>query len=276
MTTLEFPLNVQQTGELLANCAAQQGSHLTDADETLLARWHEQVFPAPVDFFFHLSTADAMQWDQLIAEHRAHNHPWYDFIVDQLDVDNMASFLLENKHYPEFLVLLKKILQVQLSADAVAAVQENIDDEFQPEPHAELMRKLMVAVRTRAEQPILLDSYAQLIDRTLVFYYGYYLQPWHLVGSLFATEHMGTHRVICMKKGLQRMGLTSDELAFTTVHSECDEHHADDWLQRVIVPTIVQRPELKTQIAAGIAECLETSACYLDFVLHRAQMRMAG
>ncbi|MBB3060607.1 iron-containing redox enzyme family protein [Microbulbifer rhizosphaerae] len=276
MKTINLSVDITQSTELLKTCAEQLGSSLPTEFAEILIRWRQQTFTAPSPFLKELLATNPIQWDKSIAAHRAHSHPWYDFISSTIDIDNMASFLLENKYYPTFIALLEKILDIQFTDDAVSAVQENIDDEFEPEPHANLMRKMMMAVKKRAAEPIRLDDYPALNDRTLIFYYGYYLEPWHLVGSLFATEQMGTHRVICMKTGLERMGLSADELEFTTVHSECDEHHADDWLQRVIMPSIEARPELLNRIAAGIAECLDTSALYLDYVHERAQLRIAG
>ena len=76
-----------------------------------------------------------------------------------------------------------------------------------------------------------------------------------------------------MDSGLRRLGLSEHELAFTTTHAQCDDHHAQDWLDRVIVPSIERRPELARSIADGIAECLDTSKDYLDFLLRRAKKR---
>ena len=182
----------------------------------------------------------------------------------------MAVFLLENRHYPVFLHLLEAIRGVQIYEDGRKAVEENIADEHEPVPHADLMRRMMEAVRSRAREKLELASYPALADRTLVFYYGYFRDPWHLVGSVFATERMGTRRVRCMDRALRRLGLSDHELAFTTTHSECDDHHATDWLVRVIVPSIERQPEVRESIARGIAECLDTSRRYLDFVFRRA------
>jgi hypothetical protein len=276
MNKLEFPISIEHSSELLKICSEHQGSKLPDDALEMLKHWYRQTFTKPSETLQRLINTDPAKWDDIIATHRAHTHDWYYFIADKIDNDNMASFMLENKYYPTFMTMLEKIRDIQIFDDATAAVQENIDDEYEPMPHAELMRKLMTAVKARAKNSVDLQDYAELNDRTIIFYYGYYLDPWHLVGSLFSTEQMGTHRVTQMKKGLVRMGFTEDEIEFTTVHSECDEHHAEDWLERVIVPTVKKRPELLASIAAGVAECLDTSADYLDFVYQRAQMRMAG
>ncbi len=265
-------IDTSMSTDLLKICSQKMGATLPQTYEQTLQQWHKQTFKTPSLFQKKLLATEPAEWDWMISNHKANTHEWYDYIGDAIDIDTMASFLLENAYYPTFLDMLQKIRDAQFIDEAINAVQENIDDEFEPEPHANLMRKLMLAIKSRATEPIKLDAYPAINDRTLVFYYGYYLQPWHLVGSVFATEQMGTRRVICMKKGLERLGLTPEELAFTTVHAECDEHHADDWLQRVIIPGIKARPELRTMIVSGIAECLETSVIYLDYLLDRAQV----
>jgi hypothetical protein len=87
---------------------------------------------------------------------------------------------------------------------------------------------------------------------------------------VFATETLGTRRVICMGRGLERLGLNDHERMFTTIHAECDDHHASDWLERVILPAIARDASVRPRIAAGIAACLETSHAYLDFLSNRA------
>lgn len=261
---------------LLSVCAQQLGGALDDDTQRALNTWYgrfqaDESAAESRGFVDELIGTPVASWEAAIDRHRAHRHPWYDYIADDITTDEMASFLLENQYYPTFLSMLEKIRDIQPIDDARAAVQENIDDEFQPAPHAELMRRMMLAVKARAKTPVVLDTYSSLIDRTLVFYYGYYVQPWHLVGALFATEHMGTHRVVRMGEGLSRLGLTDEELAFTIVHSECDEHHADDWLARVIIPSIDENSNLLPIIAAGIAECLNSSARYLDYLLDRVE-----
>src|SRR5262249_11878485 len=103
----------------------------------------------------------------------------------------------------------------------------------------------------------------------LVFYHGYYLDPWSLVGSLFVTEAVAQHRLQCMDAGLRRLGLGAHELEFVRVHLGCDEGHARDWSEGVIGPTLLVDPSVRRSIAEGTAVCLETSARYLDAQVRR-------
>jgi hypothetical protein len=239
-------------------------------DQTLLRRWNAGLEHETDTFATRLAGTATTDWDNVVTAHEAHRHYWYDFVRDEITIDEMAGFLLENRHYPAFLSLLEKIRVAQFLDEARAAIDENIADEQTPEPHAELMRRLMMAVKQRARPDLFLEQHPALIDRTLVFYYGYFCDPWHLVGSVFATERLGTRRVICMGKALERLGLSAHERMFTTIHADCDDHHAGDWLERVILPSIAFDDRVRPRIAAGIAACLETSHAYLDFLSNRA------
>jgi Iron-containing redox enzyme len=256
---------------LLERCSANLKSRRVVAmDETLLRRWNAGLEHETDAFTACLTATATTAWDGVVTEHEAHRHYWYDFVQDEITIDEMAIFLLENGHYPAFLTLLERIREAQSLDEARAAIDENIADEHSPEPHAELMRRLMTAVKRRARPDLILEQHPTLVDRTLVFYYGYFCDPWHLVGSVFATERLGTRRVICMGEGFKRLGLSEHEPMFTTIHADCDDHHAGDWLERVILPGIAFDDSVRPRVAAGIAACLETSHAYLDFLSNRA------
>jgi hypothetical protein len=258
------------SARLLERCAEHLKNGIRDAaDEGLLRQWNARIEPRVSALASRLLAMPPRQWDAAIQSHAAHHHPWYDFVRDRIGTDDMAAFLLENRYYPAFLTLLQKIRDVQVCEDGARAVEENIADEHLPEPHVDLTRAMMTAVKARARPDLSLALYPSLIDRTLIFYYGYFCDPWHLVGSVFATERLGTHRIVCMGEALRRMGLNERELMFITVHQACDEHHAGDWLERVIVPSIALEPGLAAAVAIGIAACLETSTAYLEFLLQR-------
>jgi len=256
---------------LLERCSTNLAEARVDVmDGTLLRRWNAGLEHETDPLAMRLVASGLAEWDAAVTAHEAHRHYWYDFVEDEITIDEMAGFLLENGHYPSFLALLERIRDAQFLDDARAAIDANIADEQRPEPHAELMRRLMMGVKRRARPDIPLTHPPALVDRTLVFYYGYFCDPWHLVGSVFATETLGTRRVICMGRGLERLGLSEHERMFTTIHAECDDHHAGDWLERVIRPSIASDESLRPRIAAGVAACLDTSHAYLDFLSNRA------
>src|SRR5262245_45268013 len=216
------------------------------------------------------------EWTDAILEHRAHRHPWYDALARDVTVEEFARFMLENRRYPAFLPLARRAFEVQICYEGRAALQRNIDDEQIPVPHAELMSRLMGALKARVGKGLRLDVYRTLVDRTLVFYYGYYLDVWNLIGALYVTEAVAYHRLQRMNTGLRRLGLNSWELQFIDVHMACDENHASDWSEHVIGPTLRLDPSVRRSIAEGIVACLETSARYLDTQMQRLDERRAA
>ncbi len=254
---------IPSRADLLHSCVQHIGSQLAGKDERALADWwhEERERSAPVAGAI-LARPDA-EWERAMFEHPAHRHPWYDALADKVSIGEYATFLLENNAFPAFLTLVDKTLEAQVCDRGRAAVQRNIDDEQVPVPHAELMRRLMQAVKAKAGD-VPLESYPSLIDRTLVFYYGYYCDPWHLVGSLCAMEMLAVERMTKMGAGLRRLGLDPADLEYIDVHLGCDEDHAREWIEEVIIPSVALDPRLRRPIAEGIASCLETSERYLD------------
>ena len=261
--------------DLLENCQQSMRSQLdVESRRALQAWWHgaREGSAALVETILAQPETD---WMRAILAHRAHRHAWYDELADTVSVEEYAAFLLENWAFPAFLPLVERTLTVQICDRGRVAVRRNIDDEQVPAPHAELMRRMMRAVKSKAGD-VPLEMYSSLVDRTLVFYYGYYCDPWHLVGSLCATEVLGLHRMIKMDAGLRRLGFDPADLEYIRVHLACDDSHAREWSDDVILPSVQRDHELHRPIAEGIAACLETSARYLDDLCARNQRQLSG
>ncbi len=259
------------TQDLLDQCAQRIGRTLDPLAERRLRRWAEGTNRAADRLVDSLLARPEHEWTAVIFAHRAHRHDWYKELAQRATIRDFAVFLLENRAFPAFVPLLQRLLDAQICDEGRAAIQRNLADEQIPVPHAELMARLMSAVKERAGADLRLESYPSLVNRTLVFYYGYYCDPWHLVGSLFATEAMAYRRVTRMGAGLARLGLDEADMEFIRIHSNCDDEHARDWIDGVIVPSVRMQAALRPAIATGIATCLETSARYLDDLLSRAR-----
>lgn len=249
---------------LLQKCVQHMRSHLDDWDDRALRRWWKGEAARVAGLTATLLAAPDYEWHTVIVQHRAHRHPWYDQLAQEVSLDEFAAFLLENRAFPASLPLVERALQVQICNEGRAALLRNIADEQLPVPHAELLSRLIGAVRARLGDNVLLESFTSLIHRALVFYYGYYCDPWNLAGSLYATEVMAYHGMAQMDAGLVRLGFDAEELEFIRVHLLCDEEHARDWSDGVLAPSVRMNPGLRVFIAEGIAACLETSARYLD------------
>ena len=193
-------------------CNSMQAGRLTSDGEAALRGWwncqKERVNPLAEA----LVSRPVAEWIAVILEHRAHRHPWYDALAWEVTLEEFARFMLENHRFPAFLPLAQRALKAQICDEARAALQRNIDDEQIPVPHAALMGRLMSALKARAGDGLRLDVYPSLVDRTLVFYHGYYLDAWSLVGSLYVTEAVALHRLQRMNTGLRWLGLNDREL----------------------------------------------------------------
>lgn len=261
--------------QLLRTCAQRlvSRSPLEGHEQRALRHWRETYRGRSGTLAEILDIEAEAQWSRVILEHRAHRHPFYEVLAESADLHEFAGFLLENWAFPAFLPLVERALAVQIRPEARAALLRNIHDEQIPTPHATLARRLMTAVKTRAGDSVRVELGESLINRTLIFYYGYFCDPWNLVGSLYATEVMGRYRMIKMGAGLARLGFSEDELEFIRVHIDCDDNHASDWMDGVVAPTLAADSALRAPIAEGIATCLSTSACYLDELMQRSERR---
>ena len=257
-------MSLDQDLRLLDHCAAAMDTaRLDPEDELALRAWwrpqRERADALVATFVAH----PVKRWTDITLSHRSHGHRWYDVLARDATLDEFATFMLENRTFPAFLPMVARAMPAQLCDEARAALQRNIDDEQIPVPHADLMRRLMAALQSRAGT-LQFRDHASRIDRTLTFHYGYYLDIWSMIGSLYVTEVMAVHRLEAMGHGLERLGLTREELEFVHVHLGCDEEHGREWSECVIAPTLARQPDLLLSIAAGIAVSLETSALYLD------------
>jgi pyrroloquinoline quinone (PQQ) biosynthesis protein C len=250
-------------------------SQLEKDDDRALRDWWDLERKRSSPLTSALLARPESDWTTAIIEHPAHRHRWYDALADEVSVQEFATFLLENWAFPAFLPLVERTLQAQISDEGRAATIRNIEDEQIPVPHADLMRRLIHGVKAKAGDDVPLSVYPSLVDRTLVFYYGYYCNPWHLVGALYVTEAVAYHRLTKMGAGLTRLGLEPADLEFIRVHLACDEDHAREWSDDVIASSVRLNPSLRESIAEGIAACLDTSARYLDEISQRASRSSA-
>jgi len=155
--------------------SAEFEAHERDA----LHRFHERVraISEPIRAAFLREPVE--HWEQAILAHRSHRHAWYDSLANEVSVREYAAFFLENGAFPSFQKLVERVELAQITDQGRAAVRRNIEDERHPVPHSDLMRRLIVALENKAGAGLVLESYPSLVDRTLVFHYGYYCDPWH-------------------------------------------------------------------------------------------------
>ena len=270
MTTDFDPLLLQRCAEGMAS------GWLADAEMQSLHGWWKPQRERAAGLVELFKGLPIEAWSDAILAHRSHRHPWYDWLATEVTLREFATFMLENRYFPSFLLLVERVMEAQICDVARDALQRNVDDERLPVPHADLMRRLMLALKTKAGDGLVLDSYASLADRTLILHYGYYCDPWCLVGALFMIETMALHRMQKMNEGLRRLGLSEQELEFVSIHLTCDEDHAREWSECVIHPSVELQPQRRVAIAEGIAVALETMEHYLDDLVTRAASQRAA
>lgn len=265
---------------LLQRCVRQIKSQLDDYDDRSLRLWWRFQTSRTAGLTASLLASADAEWPEMIAQHRAHRHPWYDQLAQEVSLEEFAAFLFETENSPEFLPMAERALQIQICSEGRAALLRKIAGTRFPVPHEQLRRRLVAALRDRAGAHVPVESFPSLINYIIIYYYGYYCEPWVLVGALYAAELMTYHRMAQMDAGLVRLGLGAAELQFIRIHLACDEEPAQDWAAGVLAPSVRINPTLRILIAEGIAACLETSARYLDDLcirqIQRAQRECAA
>jgi hypothetical protein len=109
-----------------------------------------------------------------------------------------------------------------------------------------------------------------LADTNLTFYYGFHLDPYFLIGSLYPTEIMVPWRVDKIKAGLTRLGMLPVVLEFLRIHSDCDAKHGLEW-QELIISPLFSKLLIRDSMAEGLVLRLATSEKYLSDRLFRAK-----
>src|SRR5215470_8849702 len=199
MTT---PLTKQ---DLLLACVERIGSQLDAEAASALERWAANSGRSAATLAAALLARPETDWETLILHHRAHRHAWFDELARRADIHDFAAYLDEIWASPAQLALLVRLRETQICDEGCAAIDRYITDEQLPVPHAHLMRRLILAVRAKAGGGTPRGFYPSLIDRTLAFYYGYYCDPWHLLGVQFANEVTSRYRMSQMGAGLERL-----------------------------------------------------------------------
>jgi len=250
--------------DLLLMCVSRLGSRLDRNEYLSLRQWWEKNRVRWKALTEVLLSHAEYNWESIIIDHQAHRHPWYEQLATEASLRDCATFFLENSVLPSFISMVERTLDVQICDEGQQAIRRNLADEQVPVSHADLMQRLIHALKKKAGDDLKLETYSSLLDRTLIFHYGYFVDPWHLVGLLFATEVMANHRLSHIKRGLERLGFDEYEIEFINIQLTCDKHHTRGWREGVILPSTRLSPQLRKPIAEGIAACLVTSASYLD------------
>lgn len=259
------------SARLLRTCARcmKAGTLLEEAPEDELRRWWEAEQGRCAPLADALASPDA-SWAEAIGAHRAHQHPYYEELATSGYVHDYAQLLLESWVLPAFLPMVERVFEVQTQTEGIEALLNKIHQEQTAAGRTALMRQLTIAVAVHAQaDSACLDLHDSLNDRALVFYYGYFCDPWQLAGALFATDVLAGHQAAMIGTGLTRLGYAGEDLQLMQARSAADDNDPRAWLE-LLGPAMEMKPSLREPICHGMAACLETNERYLDDLARRA------
>ena len=83
------------------------------------------------------------EWKALIEKHPAGKHPWYEYLAEKGSLYDLKRFLWEESQMPLFVPILESIKERLDSSIAVSTLKDNIQDEREPVPHANLFESML-------------------------------------------------------------------------------------------------------------------------------------
>jgi hypothetical protein len=89
-----------------------------------------------------------------------------------------------------------------------------------------------------------------------------WLQP-EMLGALGLIELQAGPRCRLVLQGFDRCGAPAAAYSFYDVHAEVDPRHGKDWLEKAILPTIVDQPEWGERVVRGALWRSEVNAAFL-------------
>ncbi len=80
-----------------------------------------------------------------------------------------------------------------------------------------------------------------------------------LIGNMLATETMVPGRVDLQVEGWKRVGMAESELGYLNEHVSVDVEHAKGWLHNLVLPLVVDHPEMAEELAFGALRRLKAA-----------------
>ena len=181
--------------------------------------------------------------------------PAYRWLAEDADWPQLVSFLaLEGGPDGGFDDLVA-ICQVGLAGQAKLELGKNYWDEMGngdlAEVHTKLHNDVVAALDLssvpRDQLPVEALERAALNGLLAT---NRWLQP-EMIGALGLTELQAGPRCRMVLKAFKRLGAPDEAFPFYDVHADVDPVHGKDWVEKVIAPTVAQRPEWGERILRG-------------------------
>jgi pyrroloquinoline quinone (PQQ) biosynthesis protein C len=211
---------------------------------------------------------------QTIRNHRAWNHPYYEqFLRNEANREDVAWFITQEAGLDARFDDMLALLQVGTSGITKMEIAANFWDEMgngelekvHTRMFAEALEKLGVNP-AEAERNFTLESLISantsmyMVLRRNAFYKG--------IGYCAVTEYLAPKRFKHVLYAWDRLDLPDETAEYHRVHVEVDAAHAYGWFRNVVQPLVDQNQAAAREVALGALYRLETSAVYLDRLLH--------
>lgn len=247
--------------------AVEEQKALSPDQRKKLDLWLESRLEFCSSLASHFFDSNPDTWNAFIKKHQIATHSILNYFEEESSLGEITTFFKETCKVPSFTSMLAGLLNNNFPDQAMKAIQKNYDDEFKPLHHKVLLAHMMGCLEQQA--PGLSIKSDESSNRHLGFHYGHHNDPYFLIGLLYATELVAGDRLQRIGKGMRRQGIDITQMDYITVHSQLDDHHAEEWLEEVIKPILSINPMVKSQISKGIAVILSTSVQYFDSVQQR-------
>lgn len=211
---------------------------------------------------------------ELCQSHRASCHPIFDFLESTASVEQMDYFFKSDSALNILFFDLVALMLPGSLPQTRAEICKNLWDESgNGDPnrtHVGLYEHLL----TQRNISLLDDRFTNLY--TWQGYTGYNVfmlgatnrqHYYKSIGAMAVTELLDPPQYTKLVRGIKRLGINEKHALYYTEHIEIDVDHADGWLNNVIKPLLMKKPEAANDIISGAILRLQSCADYYDGLL---------
>ncbi|MDT8999688.1 iron-containing redox enzyme family protein [Paucibacter sp. APW11] len=217
------------------------------------------------------SAAYLLWLKQVIAEHPASHHPFYEqFIATDVTVSQLRSFLIQETNLdPRFDDILCQ-LQFGTSGPARLELASNYNDEMggglgAAGVHTDLFRQSLRHLDIDLERDTKDVWLPTKVSGNLTAMFGTNREHFFkAIGYFGVVEHLTPRRMKRVVQAWRRLGLPESGIEYQKLHIQIDAKHSQAWFANIVGPYAADSIEVKRQIAIGALIRLNSSQLYLD------------
>lgn len=213
---------------------------------------------------------------QLWLNHRAAEHPLYDYLQHQASKTQLSYFFKCDSALNLLFFDLIAMAMVGARQDTRSELSRNMWDESGMGSDYFTHVNLYKALLTENQIPLPEDNYVHLLSWQGLSGYNLFLlgginreHYFKLVGALAMTELLDPSHYQKLVCGSKRLGMSDQQLHYYTEHIDVDVIHANGWLQNVITPIVALTPAAMREIWIGANLRLSSIDKYYDYLLEK-------